>query len=151
MIRSEAFNTFTLERPIAADPARVWRALTDPRERARWFSGEDNWETSEESHDLAVGSGAVLDGQWHGGPRTRFSSTYTDIIEHERLVYTYDMWLDERHLSTSITTIVLDAADGGTLLTYTEQGVHLDGLDTPDQREAGTRGLLDALQIVCEA
>jgi uncharacterized protein YndB with AHSA1/START domain len=151
MNRDEAFNTFTLERSIAAEPARIWHALTDPRERARWFSGEDDWVTAEESHDLTIGSGAVLDGHWHGGPRTRFSSTYTDIVELERLVYTYDMWLDDRHLSTSITAIVLDATDDGTLLTYTEQGVHLDGLDTPDQREAGTRALLDALQAVCEA
>jgi hypothetical protein len=37
-------------------------------------------------------------------------------------------------------------ADGdGTRLTYTEQGVHLDGLDTVEGREEGTRGLLDLL------
>ena len=32
-----------------------------------------------------------------------------------------------------------------TRLTYTEQGVHFDGLDTVEGREAGTRGLLDNL------
>jgi hypothetical protein len=32
-----------------------------------------------------------------------------------------------------------------TRLTYTEQGVHLDGLDTVEGREEGTRGLLDNL------
>ena len=32
-----------------------------------------------------------------------------------------------------------------TRLTYTEQGVHFDGLDSPEGREEGTAGLLDAL------
>jgi hypothetical protein len=34
---------------------------------------------------------------------------------------------------------------GGTRLTFTEQGVHYDGLDSPAQREEGTNGLLDQL------
>lgn len=34
---------------------------------------------------------------------------------------------------------------------YTEQGACLDGLDTPDAREHGTRELLDALGTVLES
>ena len=30
--------------------------------------------------------------------------TYTDIVELQRIVFTYDMWIDGQHLSTSITT-----------------------------------------------
>jgi hypothetical protein len=55
------------------------------------------------------------------------------------------MWLDEQHISTSPTTIVLAPDRTATRLTYTEQGVHLDGLDSVDGRERGTRGLLDQL------
>jgi hypothetical protein len=55
------------------------------------------------------------------------------------------MWADDLHMSTSITTIVLEPVSSGTRLTYTEQGVHFDGLDTVEGREAGTRGLLDNL------
>jgi hypothetical protein len=53
--------------------------------------------------------------------------------------------VEERHLSTSLTTIVLERDGDHTRLTYTEQGVHFDGLDTPEGREEGTKGLLDQL------
>ena len=84
-------------------------------------------------------------GRWHGGSRSRFEATYTGIVEHQRIVFTYDMWADDRHMSTSITTIVLEPDSTGTRLTYTEQAVHLDGIDTAEGRESGTAGLLDNL------
>jgi hypothetical protein len=55
------------------------------------------------------------------------------------------MWIDDRHISTSLTTIAVTPEGDGTLLTYTEQGVHLDGLDSAEGREEGTAGLLDTL------
>jgi len=55
------------------------------------------------------------------------------------------MWVDDRHMSTSLTTIAVEPEGEATRLTYTEQGVHLDGLDSVEGREEGTRGLLEAL------
>ncbi|HVM63528.1 MAG TPA: SRPBCC domain-containing protein, partial [Acidimicrobiales bacterium] len=77
------------------------------------------------------------------GPTSRFESTYTDIVEAHRLVFTYDMWVNDQHLSTSLTTIVVEPDGDNTRLTYTEQGVHFDGLDSVEGREEGTRGLLE--------
>ena len=56
------------------------------------------------------------------------------------------MWVDDRHLSTSLTTIVVEPDGDETRLTYTEHGVHFDGLDTADGRREGTRGILDRLE-----
>jgi uncharacterized protein YndB with AHSA1/START domain len=93
-------------------------------------------------------------GRHNTGPLSQFRATYTDIVPHERIVHTYDMWLDGVHASTSITTIVLDPSEDeghpGTRLTFTEQGVHLDGVHGPGPqvaagREQGTAGLLDAI------
>ncbi len=47
-------------------------------------------------------------GKWHGGPTSRFVSTYTDIVDQQRMVFTYDMWVDDRHISTSLTTIAVE-------------------------------------------
>ena len=91
----------------------------------------------EKSHDFHVGGRAVEEGQWHGGPRSRFESTYTDIVDRQRIVFTYDMWVDGQHLSTSLTTIAVEAEGDRTSLTYTEQGVHFDGLDSVEGREQG--------------
>jgi len=41
--------------------------------------------------------------------------------------------------------VVFEAAGDGTKLTLTEQGVFLDGLDNPAEREHGTGELLNTL------
>jgi uncharacterized protein YndB with AHSA1/START domain len=143
--RSQTHATFVLERTYPVPVEAVWHALSDNAARDQWFGGGPEFEAREKSHDFRVGGRAVEEGQWHGGPRSRFESTYTDIVEHQRIVFTYDMWLDDRHMSTSVTTIVLELEGEQTRLTYTEQGVHLDGLDTVEGREQGTGGLLDNL------
>lgn len=63
----------------------------------------------------------------------------------QRIVYTYDMHLDETRISVSLATVEFEPAGAGTRLVFTEQGAFLDGLDTPAQREQGTGELLDAL------
>ena len=68
---------------------------------------------TEKSHDFRVGGHGTEEGQWHGGPTSRFFSTYTDIVEHRRIVFTYDMWVDGKHMSTSLTTIALEPAGDG--------------------------------------
>jgi uncharacterized protein YndB with AHSA1/START domain len=149
--RSQTHATFVIERTYDADVARVWHALSDNDARDQWFTGGPEFAPSEKSHDFRVGGGGTEEGRWHGGPSSRFRSTYTDIVEHHRIVFTYDMWLDDRHISTSITTIVLEPDGDRTRLTFTEQGVHFDGLDTVEGREEGTKGILDQLGAHLEA
>jgi uncharacterized protein YndB with AHSA1/START domain len=143
--RSQTHATFVIERDYAAPVPAVWHALSDTEARAEWFGGGDSFTETENTHDFRVGGHASEAGSWHEGPHSRFLSTYTDIVEHERIVFTYDMWVDGRHMSTSLTTIALEPNADRTRLTYTEQGVHLDGLDSPAGREEGTAGLLDKL------
>ena len=143
--RSQTHATFVIERTFPASAGAVWHALSDNEARDQWFGGGPEFDVADKSHEFRVGGHGVEDGQWHGGPRSRFLSTYTDIVEQQRIVFTYDMWVDGRHMSTSLTTIILEPEAKQTRLTYTEQGVHFDGLDTVDGREQGTAGLLDAL------
>jgi uncharacterized protein YndB with AHSA1/START domain len=143
--RTQTHATFVLERTYPVSVAAVWHALSDNAARDQWFGGGPEFDTREKSHEFRVGGHGSEEGQWHGGPRSRFVSTYTDIVEHQRIVFTYDIWVEEGHLSTSVTTIALEPDGEQTRLTYTEQGVHLDGLDSVEGREAGTAGLLDKL------
>lgn len=146
--RSQTHATFVVERTYPVPVADVWHALSDNEMRDQWFGGGPDFELSEASHEFRVGVGGMQAGHWHGGPSTKFSSTYTDIVEPQRIVYTYDMWLDDRHISTSLGTFVLEPDGDSTRLVYTEQGVHLDGLDTAEQREDGTGEILDSLGAV---
>ncbi len=143
--RSETHATFVIERDFPAPVDAVWHALSDNEAREHWFGGGPEFEIYEQSHDFRVDGRGVESGKWHNGPKSRFVSTYTDIVDRERIVFTYDMWVDDRHMSTSLTTIAIEPEGAGTRMTYTEQAVHLDGLDTVEGREEGTRGLLDAL------
>lgn len=143
--RSEIHATFVIERSYPVPVSAVWHALSDNDARDQWFGGGAEFDVHEKSHDFRVGGHGVEDGQWLDGPTSRFVSTYSDIVDQERMVFTYDMWVDDRHISTSLTTIAVEPDSDGTRLTYTEQGVHLDGLDTVEGREEGTRGLLDNL------
>jgi len=143
--RSQIHATFVIERIYPVPVEAVWRALSDNDVRDQWFGAGDAFDIQEKTHDFRVGGHGIEQGQWHGGPRSRFTSTYTDIVDLQRIVFTYDMWVEERHMSTSLTTIVLEPDGDHTRLTYTEQGVHLDGLDSPEGREEGTKGLLEQL------
>lgn len=150
--RSQAHHTFVLERTYPVPVEKVWAAFADKEAKRLWFGAEvDALTMTAFEDDFRVGGHGVSEGSFHGGPSTKFLSTYTDIVDRERIVYSYDMWLDDAHVSTSITTIVLEPTDGGTLLSFTEQGVHLDGHDTGEQREQGTAGLLDDLGATLES
>jgi uncharacterized protein YndB with AHSA1/START domain len=60
------------------------------------------------------------------------------------------MTMNGQRISVSVATFEFFPDDAGTRLVLTEQGAYLDGLDTSEQREAGTRGLLDALATYLE-
>jgi uncharacterized protein YndB with AHSA1/START domain len=79
------------------------------------------------------------------GPVFTYEATYKDIVPAERIVYGYSMDADGTLISVSVSTVEFSAATAGTTLTYTEQGVFLDGADTPAVREKGTAELLDQL------
>jgi uncharacterized protein YndB with AHSA1/START domain len=139
--RSVEHATFVVERTYDASPERVFAAWAEPAAKARWFGGSDG----EFELDFRVGGREINRGALPGGSVYAFEGRYQDIVPGERIVYTYDMYLDGTRISVSLGTVEFKPAGAGTGLIYTEQGVFLDGLDTPAQREQGTGGLLDAL------
>lgn len=144
--RSVVHATFHLERIYDAPPARVWKALTDPAAKAQWFGApSDRLEIVEREMDVRPGGRERLRGRWGGRVVSTFDATYYDVIENERLVYCYEMHLDDRKISVSVATLQLKADGRRTRLMVTEQGAFLDGYDDAGSREHGTGELLDAL------
>jgi uncharacterized protein YndB with AHSA1/START domain len=145
-VRSVVHATFHLERTYEAPVARVWRALTDEAAKSKWFGGPpDKWELLERHMDVRVGGTERAKGRWEGGVVSTFDATYHDVVQNERLVYSYVMHLDAKQISVSLATMQLRGEGGKTTLKVTEQGAFLDGYDDAGSREHGTGFLLDAL------
>jgi uncharacterized protein YndB with AHSA1/START domain len=148
--RSAVHGTFTLERVYDALPARVFKAWAEVESKARWFVGLADWQLLERSMDFRVGGRERLRGRKGSGVVSTFDSVYLDIVPDGRIIYSYDMRLDDRHISTSLATVELSPEGGGTRLTLTEQGMFLDGYDDAGSRERGTRILLDQLDAALQ-
>ena len=70
-------------------------------------------EPGEWAFDFRVGGVDVAEGRFHGGVVSRYVATYTDIVEHNRIVTTYDMWIDGVHMSTSVASLEFETIPGG--------------------------------------
>ena len=138
--RSIAHGTFVLERTYPVSPTRVFRAWSDPAIKKRWFGGGAEpkiFEFREGGREL-VESG---EGEFQFG----FDVRYEDIVEDNRIIYTYYMTMGGKRISVSVAAVELFVDGDGTRMTVTEHGCFLDGLDNMDQRKRGTDMLLDAL------
>jgi len=140
--RSVTHATFTIERDYDAPPPLVFHAFADGKAKAEWFGTAPGW-----SHELEfrVGGHERASGSFDGKVVHTYHAVYQDIVPDERIIAAYDMHLDDRRISVSLMTVELRPAGTGTHLVFTEQGAFLDGFDKPEERERGTRELLDAL------
>ena len=136
-------DTFVLERDYPVTPDRVYAAFADLETKERWFGGPDDW-TSDGEHtlDFRVGGHEHEAGGPPGGFVSTFDATYLDIIENERIIYSYSMTIDAVPLSVSLATVELVPVTDGTRLRITEHGAYFDTADGPAQRLEGTEHLM---------
>jgi uncharacterized protein YndB with AHSA1/START domain len=138
--------TFTIERMYDAPRERVFGAWADVEEKAQWFAGrQGQWKPLIREMDFRRGGRERAKGQWSDGDTSDFQATYHDIRENERIVYYYDMHVNDRRISGSLATVEFEPDGAKTRMKFTEHAVYLDGWLTPEDREAGSNMLLDNL------
>lgn len=149
--RSVIHDTFCIERTYPAAPSRVFAAFASKEAKDAW--GDDP------GTGPADGTAASAEFDFRPGGRERFGFTYEsrtysydalyyDIVPDQRIVYSYEMYADGVRISVSVATIEFAKSSDGTALTWTEQGVYLDGIDGPQApalRQEGTAEMLDGL------
>ena len=140
--RSVEHATFVVERRYSASPERAFAAWADPEAKARWFVDSDAHLTL----DFRVGGRERNRGTAPDGNAFSYEALYQDIVLAERIVYTYDMHVQDTRISVSLATVEFrPMGDDGTRLVFTEQGAFLDGHESLARRAEGWGSLLDAL------
>lgn len=146
---SAQHGSFTIERKLDYPPAKVFGAWADPKAKERWFAAPA--ESTNRKQDFRVGGRDSLKTSWPNGMVSEFSAEYWDIVPNERIVYVYEMHLNEKKISVSLATVQFLAEGKGTRMIVTEQGVFVDGYDDAGSRERGTNTLLDQLEMSLKA
>lgn len=143
--RTVTHAEFEIERVYPVPRERVFAAFADQQLKERWFATPPDWADVEHSLDFRVGGVETNQGRPPGGQLHRFEARYQDIVDNERIVYAYDLLLDNSRISVSLATIEFIADSAGTRMIFTEHGAFLDGIEDPAERENGTKVMLDAL------
>ena len=143
--RNVTHASFTITRNWPHSPARVFRAFADEQAKAKWFGGPPGWEQHKKLFDFREGGHEHLSGRHPNGVVSTFDCFYHDIVENERIIYSYVMYLDGVKISVSQAAIELFPEAGGTKFVLTEYGDYLDGYDDKGSREHGTNWLMDKL------
>ena len=146
-VRSVVHGAFHLERAYDATAQEVYRALSEEAAKSRWFFGPAGWRLIERVMDFRFGGRERVQGRFDGGVVITFDAVYHDIVPRERIVYTYEMRLDDRKISVSLATLqIKPEGRRRTRLLVDEQGAFLDGYDDAGSRQRGTADLLDRLE-----
>lgn len=139
--RSVEHATIVIERRYPASPERTFAAWADVAAKARWLGVP----AGELELDFRVGGGERHRGTLPDGRVYTYQAVYQDIVRPRRILYTYEMLLDDSRVSISLATAEFTPEHDGTRLVFTEQGAFLDGHEAPARRDMGMAGLLDAL------
>ena len=140
-------TTFTIDRVLNAPPAQVFKSWSEPSAKSRWFSGPPGqWKERSREFNFRVGGREALVGLRTDGKVSTFAARYLDIVPEQRIVYSYEMYLDQARISISLATVQFSPTGAGTRMTFTEHAVFLDGHDDAGGREKGTRALIDQLE-----
>ena len=110
----ETTPSLTMKRRLNASPAEVFKAWTDPKLLPRWF-GPENVETIEAEVDCRVGGRFRVVMVENPGERPEVSGTYQEVVDNERLVFSWSWITTPERVSRVTVTLKPDGA--ATILT----------------------------------
>ena len=118
---TQTTGTLQITRVIAAPPATVFDAWTQPEHIKRW-SAPEGMDIPISKVDLTVGGHFVLQMQNAEGGKHTARGVYSEIDRPNRLVYSW-AWDEHPEHGESLITVEFTAVEGGTLITMTHAGL----------------------------
>ena len=144
-------NTFVIQRTYRVSPARLFRAFSDPAQKRQWFAESDRHTVEDFALDFRVDGSERATYRFNEtspfpGLELTNLSTWHEIVEDSRIVFTSVMAMAGHRISVTLATIELTASAAlETTLTFTHQAVFFENSDGPQIREHGWRSLFDRL------
>jgi uncharacterized protein YndB with AHSA1/START domain len=142
--------SFSIDRSFKASPQRVYAAWATAEARAAWFVGGHGWTQLIREFDFREGGRERVVGRKGTGTISDFRASYLETIPGKRIVFAYEMFLNDVRVSVSLATIELWPEGKGAKMKVTEQGAYLVVYDPQGDdngsRERGTRELMDNLE-----
>lgn len=129
----------TVETTVDAPIARVWSAYTTPADITQWNAASDDWHTTSATVDLRAGGmfSSRMEAK-DGSVGFDFGGTYTLVVPHERIEYTFG----DRHASVAFIT----GAHGVTVrVTFDAEQEH-----PVEQQRQGWQAILENFARYCK-
>ena len=133
-----------IKRLIKAPRDRVYAAWTDPAQMKQWF-GPENVRTRDLIADARVGGTFRWDLTNSDGEKMTCRGEYRELQPGKKIVFTWQ-WQDDEDWEnhTSIVTVELDDAEGGTELRLIHE--KLPSEESRDRHNEGWNSVLDKLE-----
>lgn len=145
-LRSVAHTSFVIERDFSGPPGAVFRALSDPDAKRQWSDCHSANYDGELEIDFRPGGSETNRMIDEHGTAFVVNTRYFDIVADARIVYAYDILVDETRLSASLVTVELSPAPRGSRMKLTEQVAFLDGHQRSEERIEGTKEGFERLE-----
>jgi uncharacterized protein YndB with AHSA1/START domain len=132
--------SLTLVRNIKAPPAKVFQAITQPDLMLQWW-GPDAGPTLSAEADVRPGGRFNIVFQMLNGSRHSPSGVYREVIDNQKLVFTWE-WPGMPERDSLVTFLLKPTADGTELTLIHEQ---LPDESARNSHQWGWQGLLEQL------
>jgi uncharacterized protein YndB with AHSA1/START domain len=153
------YGTVSQEVVVTAPVRLVWAAFSEPDFRGRWFSLPGERSSRAHALDFRVGGEEVTRSTFNNVETPEvleLRARFVDIQPERSITTLTEFRLNGALRIASVATTKLDAIDGGTRVSYTEQyqcfGLVGDGSGAQErgEREGGTRFMLRRLAIALD-
>jgi uncharacterized protein YndB with AHSA1/START domain len=144
--RNVQHDTIVAERRLAAPPARVFAAFSDPAERARWDVPGDDWVIESHEQDFRVGGREAQRFGPKGNAHLHSEGRFLEIVPGERYVSAGVMHDNDVPMTATLLTVEVYPDGSGTRLILTDQSAFLGRGERPEDRRQGWNEILDKLE-----
>jgi uncharacterized protein YndB with AHSA1/START domain len=137
--------SLSIVRKFNAEPAKVWRAWTDPEALKAWMAPSDAFSVRVLEADVRVGGRYRIVMRSPDGEDNDVSGVYREVVVNRKLVYTW-AWKSTPERESLVTVELRAAAGDGTELTLKhEEFADTGARDRHNQGWVGCLGRLERL------